>query len=98
VPGRSQGIAGRAGVNEDSTLYPPQLAFCRRNRRRYSFGGSDPFSQRSFVRGRLEKKGVEINKRLERVEAILGSIANILAGQELGHHSQLLMNFDEQKR
>jgi len=41
---------------------------------------------------RLEKRGVETNKRLERVEAILGSIANILTGQgkELEHHSQFL--------
>lgn len=41
---------------------------------------------------RLEKQGAETNKRLERVEGILGSIANILAGQgkELERHSQLL--------
>lgn len=41
---------------------------------------------------RLEKQGAETNKRLERVEAILGSIANILAGQskELERHSQIL--------
>jgi hypothetical protein len=41
---------------------------------------------------RLEKQGAETNKRLERVESILGSIANILAGQgrELERHSQLL--------
>lgn len=41
---------------------------------------------------RMEKQGAETNKRLERVEAILGSIANILAGQskELERHSQLL--------
>jgi hypothetical protein len=41
---------------------------------------------------RLEKQAVETNQRLERVESILGSIANILTGQgrELERHSQLL--------
>ena len=41
---------------------------------------------------RLEKQGAETNRRLERVEELLGSIANILAGQgkELERHSQLL--------
>lgn len=41
---------------------------------------------------RMGKQGAETNKRLERVEAILGSIANILAGQskELERHSQIL--------
>src|SRR5215813_12850830 len=41
---------------------------------------------------RLEKQGAETNKRLEHVEGILGSIANILVGQgkELERHSQLL--------
>lgn len=41
---------------------------------------------------RLEKQGAGTNQRLDRVEAILGSIANILAGQgkELERHSQLL--------
>lgn len=41
---------------------------------------------------RLEKQGAETNKRLERVEGILGGIANILAGQgkELERHSQIL--------
>lgn len=42
----------------------------------------------------LGKQGAETNKRLERVEGILGSIANILAGQgkELERHSQLLQS------
>jgi len=46
---------------------------------------------------RMEKQGAETNKRLERVEAILGSIANILAGQskELERHSQLLQALTE---
>lgn len=53
---------------------------------------------------RLEKQGAETNRRLdetnqrlERVEAILGSIANILAGQgkELERHSQLLQTLTE---
>jgi hypothetical protein len=41
---------------------------------------------------RLEKQGAETNKRLDQVVAILGSIANTLAGQgrELERHSQLL--------
>jgi hypothetical protein len=41
---------------------------------------------------RLEKQGAETNKRLERIEEISGSIANILAGQgkELERHSQIL--------
>jgi hypothetical protein len=41
---------------------------------------------------RLERQGAGTNQRLDRVEAILGSIANILAGQgkELERHSQLL--------
>lgn len=46
---------------------------------------------------RLEKQGAETNERLARVEAILGSIANILAGQgkELERHSQLLQTLTE---
>jgi hypothetical protein len=41
---------------------------------------------------RLEKQGAETNKRLDQVVAILGSIANTLAGQgrELERHSQIL--------
>ena len=41
---------------------------------------------------RLEKQGAETNNRLDQVVAILGSIANTLAGQgkELEHHSQIL--------
>ena len=41
---------------------------------------------------RLEKQGGETNKRLDQVVAILGSIANTLAGQgrELERHGQLL--------
>jgi predicted nucleic acid-binding Zn-ribbon protein len=41
---------------------------------------------------RLEKQGAETNKRLDRIEGILGGIANVLVGQgkELERHSQLL--------
>src|SRR5215510_11096713 len=41
---------------------------------------------------RLKKQGAETNKRLDQVVAILGSIANTLAGQgrELERHSQIL--------
>jgi len=46
---------------------------------------------------RLEKQGAETNKRLDQVVAILGSIANTLAGQsrELERHSQLLQALTE---
>ena len=41
---------------------------------------------------RLEKQGAQTNKRLQQVVAILGGIANTLAGQgkELERHSQIL--------
>ena len=41
---------------------------------------------------RLEKQGAQTNKRLEQVVAILGGIANTLAGQgkELERHRQIL--------
>jgi len=46
---------------------------------------------------RLEKQGAETNKRLDQVVAILGGIANTLAGQgrELERHSQLLQALTE---
>lgn len=46
---------------------------------------------------RLEKQGAETNNRLDRIEGILGSIANILTGQgkELEHHSQLLERYSQ---
>ena len=74
---------------EEACLFDPTLAigacgdWCAGPRVEGAFlsgsdsGGADPLSRRSFVRGRLEKQGVETNKRLERVEEIRGSIANL---------------------